>query len=68
MTCEWCGSSQHVSMDCPTRNLVRYLTGEQVSPKAPMPDRVVVASERDLVDVVREVHANQHLKSRRLKP
>ena len=48
MTCEWCGSSRHPSNRCPTRNLVRHLTGETVDPDVPLPDIVVTMDADEL--------------------
>jgi len=59
--CEWCGSSKHSSDRCPTRNLVRALTGYDYDSQN-MPDLVVIAAdEENLETAIEEAHMAQHI-------
>jgi hypothetical protein len=60
--CEWCGSDRHSSNACPTRNLVKLLTGKNINPNVPLPDVVVVTDENNLMSTIEEAHAFSHIK------
>ena len=65
--CKWCGSARHHPNNCPTRNLIASLLGDEVAPDAPMPDFVSIMdadkllskTEEELHDEVKALH---HLK------
>jgi hypothetical protein len=59
--CEWCGSSKHKSDNCPTRNLVRYLNDETLSPEDRLPDVTVTTNEDNLDKTIEEAHFLQHI-------
>jgi hypothetical protein len=56
VNCKYCGSDSHSSKVCPTRNLVRLLTGKKSNPVIPLP-ALVVTDEEHLISTVDEVHA-----------
>ena len=57
--CEWCGSSKHPSDRCPTRELVRGLTGENFVPDN-LPDVLIVGDIDNLEKMVCIAHTLQH--------
>ena len=60
MTCMHCGSDGHISDECPTLNLVRYLLGQEYDENH-LPDLTVVVEEDNLFDMIDEAHAIQHI-------
>ena len=57
--CEWCGSSRHPSDNCPTRELVRALTGD-VYDSDNLPDVVLVGDIENLDTMIGIGHTLQH--------
>ena len=57
--CEWCGSSKHLSDRCPTRELVRGLTGEPYNPEL-LPEVLLIGSIDELEKMVGIAHTLQH--------
>ena len=50
MTCKYCGSSRHISEECPTLNLVR-MWNELPYDENNMPDIVTVLDFEELIDL-----------------
>jgi len=57
--CEWCGSDRHLSGNCPTRELVRGLTGEDFDQNN-LPDVLIVGDIDNLEKMVGIAHTLQH--------
>jgi len=57
--CEWCGSSKHPSDRCPTRELVRGLTGEPYNSEI-LPDVLIIGDIDTLEKMVGIAHTLQH--------
>lgn len=67
--CIWCGDNRHSSDDCPTRNLVRLLTGEDLPEDARLPDAVSVMDAEELfskseTELHDEVKALKHIRGK----
>lgn len=59
MTCIHCGSSRHISEECPTLHLTKFILGQDHDEEC-LPDHVVAVDEDDLFDAIDEAHALQH--------
>ena len=60
MSCIHCGSDRHISEECSTLNLTRYLLGQDYD-EDHIPDLTIVVDEDDLFSAIDEAHALQHI-------
>ena len=67
MSCEWCGSSNHTSDRCRTRNLVRYLTDSPEYDEDLGLNNVVVMGDEETIDGLRQLSKIRKLEEKEFK-